>query len=177
VSMGSIVPTVNARSVTHHQERGRNMLEIGTDAPDFSLTSHRGATVHLADLRGRKRALLVFYPKDDTPGCTAQLCAIRDNFAALAEYDVTPFGINSDTAVEHTAFAEGQHYQFDLLVDEERTVARSYQAATEGSAAPQRTVYIVGRDGTVIFAQRGAPSPGEMIAAVQAANDGPAAGA
>lgn len=149
------------------------MLAIGTEAPDFSLASHRGQTVHLADLRANRRALLVFYPKDDTPGCTAQLCAIRDNFAALSEYGVTPFGINSDGIDAHAAFAEGQHYQFDLLVDEHLDVARSYEAATEGSAAPQRTVYIVGRDGRVIFAERGAPSPGQMIAAVQSADDTP----
>ncbi len=153
------------------------MLEIGTDAPDFTLTSHRGTTIHLADLRGDQRALLVFYPKDDTPGCTAQLCAIRDNFTALTDYGVTPFGINSDSVDEHTAFADGQHYQFDLLVDEGLGVARRYQAATEGSVAPQRTVYIVGRDGKIIFARRGAPSPAEMIAAVQAASDGPGAAA
>ena len=149
------------------------MLEIGTDAPDFTLTSHRGTTIHLGDLRGKERALLVFYPKDDTPGCTAQLCAIRDNFAVLTEYGVTPFGINSDSVNEHTAFAEGQHYQFDLLVDGGLETARAYDAATEGSVSPQRTVYIVGRNGRIIFAQRGAPSPGEMIAAVQATDDGP----
>ena len=153
------------------------MLAIGTEAPDFSLASHRGQAVHLADLRGNRRALLVFYPKDDTPGCTAQLCAIRDNFAALGEYDVTPFGINADGIDAHAAFAEGQHYQFDLLVDEHLEVARSYEAATEGSATPQRTVYIVGRDGRIIFAQRGAPSPSEMIAAVQSTDDTPATGA
>lgn len=151
------------------------MLEIGTEAPDFTLRSHRGTTIHLADLRGSQRALLVFYPKDDTPGCTAQLCAIRDNFAALAEYDVTPYGINSDSVDEHTAFAEGQHYQFDLLVDDELKVAKSYRAATEGSAVPQRTVYIIGRDGKVIFAERGSPSPGKMIGAIQAASDSPPA--
>ena len=149
------------------------MLEIGTAAPDFTLVSHRGTTIHLADLRGNQRALLVFYPRDDTPGCTAQLCAIRDNFAALTDYGVTPFGINSDSVDEHTTFADEQHYQFDLLVDAGLAVARSYEAATEGSERPTRTVYIVGRDGRIIFAQPGAPSPGEMIAAVQAASDGP----
>lgn len=149
------------------------MLTIGTEAPDFTLRSHRGGTVHLADLRGNQRALLVFYPKDDTPGCTAQLCAIRDNFAALTRYDVTPLGINADSEADHAAFAEGQHYQFDLLVDDNLAVAQRYDAATEGSARPQRTVYIVGKDGKVIFAERGAPSPATMIAAVQSASDTP----
>lgn len=147
------------------------MLAIGTEAPSFTLPSHTGTSINLADLRGSRRALLVFYPKDDTPGCTAQLCAIRDNFTALSGYDVTPFGINADDAGAHTAFATDQHYQFDLLVDEGLSVAGQYQATTAGRDTPQRTVYIVGKDGTIIFAERGAPSPAEMIAAVQAASD------
>lgn len=149
------------------------MLTVGTVAPDFTLPSHRGGEVHLADLHGTHRALLVFYPKDDTPGCTAQLCAIRDNFSVLTGDDVIPFGINADDATAHAAFADEQDYPFDLLVDEDLTVARRYEAALDGAATPQRTVYIVGKDGRVLFAERGAPSPADMLAVVRSASDAP----
>lgn len=147
------------------------MLAIGTPAPDFTLPGNHGTTVHLADLQGDKRALLVFYPKDQTPGCTAQLCAIRDNFDALRQYDVVPLGINSDDLDSHNAFSDAQNYQFDLLSDDGLNVSRAYQAATAGAAHPDRTVYIVGKDGTIIFAAPGAPSPAEMITAIQQSGD------
>jgi thioredoxin-dependent peroxiredoxin len=142
------------------------MLTVGQDAPDFTLESHRGQTVHLGDLRGRQRALLVFYPKDDTPGCTAQLCAIRDNYASLQSSGIVPFGINGDTADEHTAFAEAQQYQFDLLMDPGLEVTRAYGAERETGPRPERTVYVVDTDGRIAFAQRGAPSPAEILAAL-----------
>ncbi len=148
------------------------MLTVGTDAPDFALESHRGGTVRLSDLRGNKRALLVFYPKDDTPGCTAQLCAIRDDFSVLANADVVPFGINADGVVEHQAFATSQNYQFDLLVDADGETTRAYGADRPDNPMPQRTVYIVGRDGRILFAERGAPSPATMLEAVKDARDG-----
>ncbi|HEV2527339.1 MAG TPA: peroxiredoxin [Thermomicrobiales bacterium] len=147
------------------------MLTVGSEAPDFVLESHRGGTVRLQNLRGSKRALLVFYPKDDTPGCTAQLCAIRDDFSVLAEADVVPFGINADGVAEHRAFASSQNYQFDLLVDADGETSRAYGADRPDNPMPQRTVYIVGRDGTILFAERGAPSPATMLAAIREAND------
>jgi thioredoxin-dependent peroxiredoxin len=148
------------------------MLDVGSEAPDFALESHRGGTVRLSDLRGRQRALLVFYPKDDTPGCTAQLCAIRDDYSALEAAGVAPFGINADDAASHREFATGQRYQFDLLVDADGETARAYGADREGALMPQRTVYVVGRDGSVLFAERGAPAPSDILAAIRDAADG-----
>ena len=147
------------------------MLTVGSEAPDFVLESHRGGTVRLSDLRGSKRALLAFYPKDDTPGCTAQLCAIRDDFSVLADADVVPFGINADGVADHQAFASSQNYQFDLLVDADGETTRAYGADRPDNLMPQRTVYIIGRDGTILFAERGAPSPAAMLDAIRDAGD------
>ena len=75
-------------------------LAAGDSAPDFALAADGGRTLRLGDYAGRK-LVLYFYPKDDTPGCTAQLCAIRDDFSILAQADVVPFGINADGVAEH----------------------------------------------------------------------------
>lgn len=148
------------------------MLTIGQEAPDFTLKTQDGEDVSLSDLRGKQRALLVFYPKDQTPGCTKQLCDIRDNFASLGQYDVVPFGINSDDAASHKEFIDAQNYQFNLLVDEDLKVAREYGATKEQGAGVQRTVYVVGKDGKIILAERGAPSASEVIEVVKSAQDG-----
>jgi peroxiredoxin Q/BCP len=147
------------------------MLTVGQEAPDFSLKTQDGETVTLSDLRGKKRALLVFYPKDQTPGCTKQLCDVRDNYAALGQYDVVPYGVNPGDAKSHQAFINAQNYQFDLLVDENLNVAKAYDATKNQGTGIERTVYVVGKDGRIIFAQRGAPPATDIIEVIKAAND------
>ena len=133
------------------------LIEVGAVAPDFTLLNDEGDAFHLSDLRGQLRAMLVFYPKDFTPGCTDQLIQVRRNIKHLRQAGIEPMGINYGDAESHQAFRKEHALNFDLLVDEDNAVARSYGAWKEDDSGIQRSVVVVGLDGTVVFAQNGAP--------------------
>ena len=107
------------------------MVEEGQPAPDFALTSDDGSTVRLADLQG-KPVVLYFYPKDDTPGCTAQACAIRDDYDVFEQRGAIVLGVSADTETSHTKFKRKYGLPFTLLADPERTLADVYGVAREG---------------------------------------------
>ncbi|MBM3391553.1 MAG: peroxiredoxin [Betaproteobacteria bacterium] len=102
---------------------------VGSPAPEFSLPDQAGRTVRLADFRG-KWLVLYFYPKDDTPGCTEQACAFRDDIAALMLLGARVVGVSLDDSASHAAFAKKHSLPFPLLVDTEAKVSASYGAVT-----------------------------------------------
>jgi thioredoxin-dependent peroxiredoxin len=140
-----------------------HMLDVGTKAPDFSLVSDKGDMVRLSDYRGKNHVVLVFYPGDQTPGCTKQLCSIRDDYADFGAKGAVVFGINPANAESHAKFVAKQHYQFPLLVDENKTVAKLYGA---DGIMVQRTVYVIDKTGIIVFARRGMPSDAEILASI-----------
>jgi peroxiredoxin Q/BCP len=144
------------------------MLAIGSQAPEFSLSADTGDTVRLADFQGKKYVVLIFYPGDQTPGCTKQLCAIRDDYSQFEKKNAVVFGVNPADKESHKAFAAKQHYQFPLLVDKGKMVAAKYGA---GGIMVQRTVYVIDKNGKIAFAQRGMPSDAEILASIKV--DGP----
>jgi peroxiredoxin Q/BCP len=97
----------------------------GAKAPDFSLPDGRGRTVSLKDFRG-KRLVLYFYPKDDTPGCTAEACDFRDNLSRVKRAGAEVVGVSADTAASHAKFAEKYDLPFPLLSDREKTMLEAY---------------------------------------------------
>ncbi len=141
------------------------LIEVGAEAPDFTLRNDEGADFHLADLRGFVRAMLIFYPKDFTPGCTDQLIQVRKNLEHLRGAGIEPIGVNPGDAESHNAFRKAHALTFDLLVDDDAQVAALYGAIKLGGDGIQRSVVIVGKDGKVIFAEHGAP-PWQRILSV-----------
>ena len=103
------------------------MLQEGTMAPDFRLTSDGGAEVSLSDYRGQK-VVLYFYPKDDTPGCTAEACSFRDAHADLVAAGAAVLGVSPDTARSHDKFKAKYNLPFALLSDADHRVAEAYGA-------------------------------------------------
>jgi peroxiredoxin Q/BCP len=103
---------------------------VGSTAPGFSLPDQAGATRRLADWRGRW-VVLYFYPKDDTPGCTTEACAFRDDLAELAALGAQVVGISVDDTLSHKAFAEKYQLPFPLLSDATAEVARQYGALSD----------------------------------------------
>jgi thioredoxin-dependent peroxiredoxin len=102
-------------------------LSIGDPAPDFSLPDAHGNLVSLADFLGQ-RVVLYFYPRDNTPGCTKEACAFRDDYSEFEQQNIVILGISTDDAKAHTKFATKYNLPFPLLVDAEGTVAATYDS-------------------------------------------------
>ena len=117
---------------------------IGTVAPGFSLPDQNGAPRRLAEWRGRW-VVLYFYPKDDTPGCTTEACAFRDDLARLTALGAQVVGISVDDTVSHKAFADKYNLPFPLLSDSTAEVARQYGALSDwiGFKVAKRYTFLV----------------------------------
>jgi thioredoxin-dependent peroxiredoxin len=132
-------------------------LAVGTPAPAFNLpASPTGAMVSLVRLQG-KNVIIVFYPKDQTPGCTRQLCALRDDKALFDGLNTVILGSNPGSLDSHNRFAEKQDYPFGILVDADKAMAAAY-GALKPEGGIQRTVYVIDSTGIIRFAQQGMPS-------------------
>jgi peroxiredoxin Q/BCP len=138
-------------------------LPVGDLAPEFSVPDDSGRTVTLSALRGRN-VVLVFYPGDDTPGCTKQLCQFRDDWSQAEARGAAVFGVNPQNARHHANFRKKFQFPFPLLVDERKKVAEAYHA---NGLIVKRTVYLIGPDGRILFARRGMPGPAEVLAAAK----------
>jgi peroxiredoxin Q/BCP len=99
--------------------------ELGTVAPDFTAPDQHGQPFTLSSLRGQKVALY-FYPKDDTPGCTAQACNLRDNEAQLAAQGIRVVGVSTDDAASHQKFATKYELAFPLVADADKSIVQAY---------------------------------------------------
>ncbi len=100
-------------------------LKIGDKAPEFSALDQVGNVLSLSDFEG-KRVVIYFYPKDDTPGCTAQACNIRDNYEALQNEDIIILGVSADGEKKHQKFIAKYELPFSLIADEEKELINLY---------------------------------------------------
>lgn len=130
------------------------MIEIGKQAPDFELPDQDGRAVRLSDFRGQL-VVVYFYPKADTPGCTAQACGVRDHHADYASAGGVVLGISPDPVEKLKRFQEKYALDFPLLSDEQHAVAESYGVWVQKSMygrtylGTERSTFIVDSDGRV----------------------------
>ena len=134
----------------------KDTVSVGSKAPDFILPSQSGEMVNLKDFLGEKPMVLFFYPKDDTPGCTKQACAFRDEYEAFGQLDAEVIGISSDSVESHKNFAEKHSLPFLLLSDEGGKVRKLYGVPTTFGLFPGRVTYVIDAEGVVghIFASQ-----------------------
>ncbi len=102
-------------------------MQVGSAAPDFQLRDQLAKEHSLADLAGH-HTLIYFYPKDDTPGCTAQACALRDNLEDLRELGVNVIGVSGDSVESHKKFADKYNLPFPVLSDPDKQMIEAYGA-------------------------------------------------
>lgn len=100
-------------------------LKIGDKAPSFTSANEVGKTLNLSDFKG-KRIVIYFYPKDDTPGCTAQACNIRDNYSTLQKEGIVILGVSADGEKKHQKFITKYNLPFTLIADEEKELINLY---------------------------------------------------
>jgi peroxiredoxin Q/BCP len=129
-------------------------LQPGDPAPAFSGLDQHGKTVSLDQFRGQ-RVVLYFYPKDDTPGCTAEACDFRDNHQALAKAGTAVIGVSADSVKSHLKFAEKYNLPFPLLADENKAIIQAYGVWGKKKFMGReydgihRETFVIGADGTI----------------------------
>lgn len=129
-------------------------LTAGTKAPDFSVKDQDGNLVTLSSLKGKK-VVLYFYPKDMTPGCTAEACSLRDNYSALQKQGYVVFGVSTDDEKLHRKFIEKEKLPFRLLADTDKAVHEKYGTWVQKSMygrsymGTARVTYIIDENGVI----------------------------
>ncbi|MDB2238026.1 peroxiredoxin [Halorubrum ezzemoulense] len=136
------------------------MLEPGDDAPAITLTDHRGETATV-DPTAAGHTVVYFYPRADTPGCTAEACGFRDEWDAFEDADIAVVGISDDPVEDLEPFAEEYDLPFTLLSDPDGAVSNAYDSYGEKSMFGNtfdgvfRNTYVIDDEGTVVLAYEG----------------------
>lgn len=130
------------------------MLKVGDKAPELLGTDEAGNEVRVSDYKGRK-LVVYFYPKDSTPGCTAEACSLRDGMDALVEAGYSVVGISGDSAASHLRFKEKQQLNFPLVADVDKSTIQAFGAWGEKKMAGReymgilRTTFVIDGNGVI----------------------------
>ena len=127
-------------------------METGQQAPEFKLKDGEGNEWSLADQRG-KTVVLLFYPGDNTPVCTAQLCSVRDHWSEYQATGAEVVGISTDTVESHQGFAEKHSLPLRLLSDPDRKVSEAYDMKSWLPGRSARGVVVINKDGKVVYSK------------------------
>ena len=147
------------------------MLEVGTQAPDFTLPDQNGDMKTLSDYRGSK-VVLYFYPRDNTSGCTKQACSFGELYPQFQEKGAVVIGVSKDSVASHKKFEEKYELPFTLLSDTEKEVLQAYDVWKEKKSGGKvsmgvvRTTYLIDEEGVIIKAHgkvKAADNPMQML--------------
>jgi thioredoxin-dependent peroxiredoxin len=141
------------------------LLPEGSEAPVFEAETTEG-TVNLAELLRERAVLLMFYPRDDTPGCTKQMCLARDEGERYREAGVVRFGVNPGSLASHRKFVEKYGLDFPLIVDTDGEIASAYGVLKEGGGVARAT-YLIGRDGRIALVRSGTHGADVVLGALR----------
>jgi peroxiredoxin Q/BCP len=144
------------------------MIAAGQAAPEFELQTDAGETVRLADFRG-KPVVLYFYPKSDTPGCTAQACGIRDSFADFEQAGAVVLGVSSDKEAAQAKFKSKYELPFPILADPDHVAGKAYGVEKPDSPYFERTTFLIDSEGNVAKIMRNVDArkhAGQVLAAL-----------
>ena len=129
-------------------------LKAGDKAPDFTAKDQNGKEISLADFKG-KNVILYFYPKDDTPGCTAEACSFRDNYQSMLSKGFEVIGVSTDDEKSHKKFETKYSLPFPLIADPDKSVVETYGVWVEKSMygkkymGTARTTFLIDKEGVI----------------------------
>ena len=135
-------------------------IRVGDKVPDVTLISSSDKKVTLKDYIDKKNIVLYFYPKDNTPGCTKEACAFRDNYEDFKEMGAEVIGVSSDSLETHQEFVKKHSFPFLLLSDEEKKVRKRFSVPSTLGLIVGRVTYIIDKKGVVrhIFSSQFKPT-------------------
>lgn len=128
-------------------------IQVGDQAPDFTLPTSDGKTVSLKDFLGQKTVVLYFYPEDEAPGCTVEACSFRDSYEDFKDAGAEVIGVSSDSVESHRQFAAHHKLPFILASDSDESLRKLYGVAPENAGEyglqPGRVTYVIDKQGIV----------------------------
>ena len=126
-------------------------IQVGDQAPDFTLLDKDENPVSLSQFHGRKNVILYFYPKDNTPGCIAESVHFRNQYEEFKKADAVIIGVSSDSVQSHVGFSEKYRLPFSLLSDADNKVRELYGVPPTAKLLPGRTTYLIDKKGIVQY--------------------------
>lgn len=138
--------------LTFNKDNPMNEIKIGSTIPSFTLPDQNGNLFDINSVVGKKNLVIYFYPKDDSPGCTAQACAFRDQFEIFSEADAVIIGISGQSVKSHKEFAEKHRLSYTLLSDAGNKIRKLFGVPTNLlGLLPGRVTYVADKSGKVIY--------------------------
>jgi thioredoxin-dependent peroxiredoxin len=138
--------------LTFSKDNSMNKIKIGSPVPAFKLPDQNGNLFDITSVLGKKNLVIYFYPKDDSPGCTAEACSFRDQYEDFKEADAVIIGISGQSVESHKKFAEKHRLSFTLLSDEGNNIRKQFGVPTNMlGLLPGRVTYIADKTGKVIY--------------------------
>ena len=138
--------------LTFSQKSKMNEIKIGSSIPAFTLPDQNGNLFDITSVLGKKNLVIYFYPKDDSPGCTAQACSFRDQFEAFKDADAVIIGISGQSVESHKEFAEKHRLSFTLLSDDGNKIRKLFGVPSDLlGLLPGRVTFVVDKKGIVVY--------------------------
>ncbi len=149
--------------MTSPRETATAMPREGDAAPKFRLPAFPSGEVSLDDFLGKKNVILAFYPKDDTPGCTKEMCSFSADLSKFESADTAVLGISSDSVGSHEKFAAKYNLKQILLADHNGDVGRMYGTITEGKTNSSRVLFVIDKKGVIHYIIQGMPENEQLL--------------
>ena len=138
------------------------ILKVGAKVPEFRLPDQNGKMFDINSVLGKKKLVIYFYPKDETPGCTKEACTFRDDYSVFNKSDAMIIGISGQSVQSHKEFATKYNLPFTLLSDKDNTVRKMFGVRT--SPIPGRVTFVVDKTGHVVYTFDSLNEPAKHVA-------------